>query len=168
MSNDRLSIQWSLNGVYIVVGSQNGVVIIGNTAIDRHKVPPKSAGYSVRMVIRDVVDVNSVSIDFQSQYVAVSGNGTWILDAASDFSIVREWTSGAVYANAWSPDGRWLATVGQDKVLKIYDTSDARIDRWRVVFSVPCDDIGRAVAWGPLIVGGLLYLAYGGDANKVT
>ncbi|GKY97526.1 hypothetical protein MPSEU_000710800 [Mayamaea pseudoterrestris] len=171
LMNDRLSIQWSSNGVYVAIASQAGVIIVGRASAEQHNassVPPKISGFSVRKVIREIKHLNAVSIDFESQYVAVSGNGTWILDAAADFAVVRDWSSGTIHANAWSPDGRWLATIGHDKVLTIYDTSDMRVDRWRAVFSVACDDIGRALAWGPLIVGGLLYLAYGGDAQKVT
>jgi WD40 repeat protein len=169
--NDRLSIHWSLNGVFVAIGSQNALIIVGRTAesVQSQKTPPKASGFSVRKVMNNFSNINAVSIDFQSQYVAVSGNGgTWILDAANDFKMVREWLSGPVYANAWAPDGRWIATIGADKILTVYDTSETRVDRWRAMFSVACDDIGRALSWGTMIVGGLLYLAYGGDGKKIT
>jgi len=75
---------------------------------------------------------------------------------------------GPIHAAEWSPDGRWLATIGKDKILTIYDTSEERVDRWRAMFSVTCDYVGRALAWNPPIVGGLLYLAYAGDGKEVT
>ena len=167
--NDRLSIQWSLNGLFIVIGSKDSVFIVARKRRDREgKVPPKASGFSVRKVIQDFVDVNAVSIDAHSQYVAISGKGTRILDATTDFRVVREWKSGPCYANAWSPDGKWLATIGADKVLTIYDTSEERLDRWRSVFAVSCSYTGRALAWCPVIIGGLLYIAYAGDGKEIT
>jgi WD40 repeat protein len=169
--NDRLSIDWSSNGLYVVIGTRDSLVIVGRNK--KHQQgqpsPPNAFGFSVRRIFRDLRDINTVSVDFQSQYIAVSGNCTWILDATSEFGIVREWTSSCpCFANAWSPDGRWLATFGQDKVLTIYDTSEERVDRWRAVFSVTCEYVGRALAWGPRIVGGLVYLAYGGEGKEIN
>ena len=71
-------------------------------------------------------------------------------------------------ANAWSPDGRWLASLGKDKVLTICDTGHERLDWWRPVFPLKCDFVGHALTCGPLIVGGLLYLAYGGDGDEIS
>jgi hypothetical protein len=169
--NDKLSIHWSLNGLFTVIGSNDALIIV------RRKVPPKDAakgslpsasGFSVRKVIRELGIIRGVSIDPHSQYVAVSGSHTQILDAHAGFAKVQEFKDGPCLANAWSPDGRWLATIGKEKVLTIYDTGHERLDRWRSIFSLKCDFVGHALAWGPLIVGGLLYLAYGGDGNEIT
>jgi WD40 repeat protein len=169
--NDKLSIHWSLNGLFTVIGSNDALIIV------RRKTPPKDAakgslpsasGFSVRKVIRELGIIRGVSIDPHSQYVAVSGSHTQILDAHAGFAKVQEFKDGPCLANAWSPDGRWLATIGKEKVLTIYDTGHERLDRWRSIFSLKCDFVGHALAWGPLIVGGLLYLAYGGDGNEIT
>ena len=171
VSSDKLSIKWSPNGLYVVIATRDSLLVVGRKKKDRYgkAVPPKCSGFSIRKVVGDLQGCHSVSVDFQSHYVAVAGSkGTCVLDATRDFSVVREWTSGPCYATAWSPLGRWLATIGKDKVLTIYDTSEERVDRWRAVFSVTCDYVGRALAWGPLIVGGLLYLAYAGDGNEIT
>ena len=167
--DDRLSIQWSMNGVFVVIGSANNLMIIGRKRNKRQArtCPPNASGFSVKKNIRDFGDTNAVSIDFRSQYIAVSGYCTRILDVRADFSLVREWGNGPYYANAWSPDGRWLALIGKQKYLTIYDTSEKRVDRWRPIFSLKCNFVGLALAWGPLIVGGLLYLAYGGDSNEI-
>jgi len=167
--NDRLSIQWSLNGLFVAVACRDSLLIIGRRRERQaKKVPPKSSGFCIRKVVRGLYDINAVSIDYQCQYIAVSGRSTWILDASKDFAIVREWTGGTCFANSFSPDGQWLATTGKDKILTIYDTSEQRLDKWRPMFSVACGSIGRAMAWGPLIVGGLLYLAYGGDGKEIS
>jgi WD40 repeat protein len=165
--NDKLSIQWSLNGLFTVIGSKDALIIV------RRKTPgkgglPSASGFSVRKVIRELDVIRGVSIDPHSQYVAVSGSHTQILDAHAGFAKVQEFKDGPCLANAWSPDGRWLATIGKEKVLTIYDTGHERLDRWRPIFSLKCDFVGRALAWGPLIVGGLLYLAYGGDGDEIT
>lgn len=167
--DDRLSMQWSMNGVFVVIGSSTSLMIIGRKRNKRQgkACPPNASGFSVRKVIRDFGDTNAVSIDFRSHYVAVSGHCTRILDVRADFAEVREWGNGPYYANAWSPDGRWLAMIGKQKHLTIYDTSEKRVDRWRPIFSLKCNFVGLALAWGPLIVGGLLYLAYGGDSNEI-
>lgn len=167
--DDRISIQWSMNGVFVVIGSANNLMIIGRKRNKRQvkMCPPNASGFSVKKNIRDFGDTNAVSIDFRSQYIAVSGYCTRILDVRADFSLVREWDNGPYYANAWSPDGRWLALIGKQKYLTIYDTSEKRVDRWRPIFSLKCNFVGLALAWGPLIVGGLLYLAYGGDSNEI-
>jgi WD40 repeat protein len=165
----NVCIKWSLNGMFVVIGSSNQVIVVSRKRNKRQgqKCPPNASGFSVKKVINDAGTVHAISIDYQSQYVAVSGDCTRILDVRDDFSIVQEWKSGPYYANAWSPVGRWLAMMGKDKFLTIYDTSSKRVDRWRVIFSMKCDFTGSALAWGPLIVGGLLYLAYGGDSNEI-
>jgi WD40 repeat protein len=167
--NNNICIQWSLNGMFVVVGSASSLMVVGRKRNKRQgkKCPPNASGFSIKKVISDFGPTYAVSVDFQSQYVAVSGDCTRILDVRADFANVREWTSGPYYANAWSPDGRWLAMMGKEKALTIYDTSSKRIDRWQAIFSMKCDFVGRALAWGPLIIGGLLYLAYGGDSNEI-
>jgi WD40 repeat protein len=163
------SIRWSLNGLFIVVGSMSSVIIVSRKRNKRQeqKCAPNASGFSVKKVITDVGAVHAISIDFQSQFVAVSGDCTRILDVQDGFAIVQELKNGPYYANAWSPDGRWLAMMGKEKYLTIYDTSSKQVNQWRAIFSMKCDFIGRALAWGSLIIGGLLYLAYGGDSNEI-
>ena len=162
-------IQWSLNGMFVVVGAASSVVIVSRKRNKRQgqKCPPNASGFSVKKVIGEAGLVHAIAIDYQSQYIAISGDCTRIIDVRDDFSVVQEWKNGPCYSNAWSSDGRWLAMMGKDKFLTIYDTSSRRADRWRVIFSMKCDFVGRALAWGPLIVSGLLYLAYGGDSNEI-
>jgi WD40 repeat protein len=171
VENDRLSIKWSKNGLFVLIATRDSLLIVGRKRRDRYgkAVPSKCAGFSIRKVVKDLSGCHAVSIDLQSQYISVVGSkGTSILDVSRDFSVAREWLSGPCYATAWSPLGRWLATIGKDKVLTIYETGEERVDRWRPLFSVTCDYVGRALAWGPLIVGGLLYLAYAGEGNEIT
>src|SRR5688500_6463648 len=80
--NDRLSIQWSLNDVYIVIGSEDGVIIVSRDLCDERterSIPHRTSRFSIEKIIRDISALNDVSIDFESQYVAASGSGTWIL-----------------------------------------------------------------------------------------
>lgn len=167
--NKSICARWSSNGTFAVLGGKDAVVIVGHKKTKRQgkKIPPKLSGFSVRKVIRDFGETKAVSIDHRSQLVAVSGNYTRILDARADFATVREWNNGPFYANAFSSDGQWFAMIGEAKLLTIYDTSEERVGRWRPIFSMKCDFVGLSLAWGPLIVGGLLYLAYGGTSNEI-
>jgi WD40 repeat protein len=168
-SQNGLCTQWSYNGMFIVIGTASTLMIIGRKRNKRQgkKCPPNASGFSVKKVVRDFGPTNAVAIDFQSQFVAVSGDSTRILDVRADFEPIREWTHGPYYANAWSPDGRRLAMIGQKQYLTIYDTGTKRVDKWRAIFTMKCNFVGRALAWGPLIVGGLMYLAYGGDSKDI-
>jgi WD40 repeat protein len=168
--SSSICLQWSLNGMFIVVGSIGNVIIVGRKRNKRQgkKNPPNASGFSVKKVIHDVGQTHAVSIDFQSNFIAISGSVTRILDVKADFATVQEWKKGPYFANAWSPDGRWLAMIGKEKLLRIYDTSSKSADRWKAIFSMKCDFVGRALAWGPLLsMGGLMYLAYGGDSNEI-
>jgi WD40 repeat protein len=171
--NAKLSIRWSLNGLFVAIGSKDSLIIVCRREKQkqhRKNLPPNASGFMVRKIVRNLHDINCVSIDTRSRYLAISGaRGTWIMKATSEFSLVREFSSrDPVYSSAWSPDGRWLATVGAGKVLTIYDTSDDRVDRWRPVFSIACSHVGRAMAWSPIVYSGLLYLAFGGDGKSIT
>ena len=173
--SDRLSIKWSSNGQYIVIGSTDYLMIVGNKNKKRHhrqrrKLPPNASGFSIRKIFRDLNNINAVSIDFQSQFIAVSGEkGTWILDANADFALVRVFTAAeSIRSTAWSPDGRFLAFIGHEKVLTLIDTTDDRVERWRTMFAIRCGQVGRTLAWAPIVVGGLLYLAFGGDSKEIT
>lgn len=167
--NTSICMRWSLNGTFAIIGGKDALIIVGRKKKKRQskKAPPNLSQFSIRKVIREFGETNAVSIDHRSQYVAVSGSSTRILDAHADFVKIREWDNGPYYANAWSPDGRWFAMIGEAKLLTIYDTSEQRIDRWRPIFSMKCDFVGLSLAWLPSIVGGLLYLAYGGTSNEI-
>jgi WD40 repeat protein len=145
--NKSICARWSLNGTYAVLGAKDAVIVIGRKKGKRQgkKIPPNLSGFSVKKVIREYGETNAVSIDFRSQYVAISGNSTRILDARADFALVGELSNGPIYANAWSPDGRWFAMIGSTKLLTIYDTSDERVDRWRPIFSMKCDFVWHAL-----------------------
>mmetsp|Transcript_13821 Transcript_13821/g.38186 ORF Transcript_13821/g.38186 Transcript_13821/m.38186 type:complete len:1280 (-) Transcript_13821:115-3954(-) len=159
--NDRLSIDCSLNGHFSVIGSKDALIVVG-PSVRARKLRSAASGFSIQRVIRDVGETNCVSIDRNSRYIAVAGDRTRVFDATKDFRQVRSWRTGSIYATAWSPDGSWLATIGQSKTLHIYDTRSELEDRWRKMFSLECDFVGQALAWGPTIVGGLAYLAYSG------
>mmetsp|Transcript_7452 Transcript_7452/g.17048 ORF Transcript_7452/g.17048 Transcript_7452/m.17048 type:complete len:283 (-) Transcript_7452:801-1649(-) len=154
-----------------MVGSGDSLVIITKTAPGpqkKTKIPPMTSGFGVRKVIRDMGIISSVAIKKGSRYVAVSGSMTWILDSANNFTCVKRWDQRAILANAWSPDGTWLATVGHSQNLTIFDTSSDIVTQWRVVFTLQASEAGHAIAWGPSVVEGLQYLAYGGEDKKVT
>jgi WD40 repeat protein len=172
--NDRLSISWSRNGVFVAVGTKDTILIVGSNApllrsrdsANRHR-PPSASGFSVRKVFRDIGETNVVAIDTQSHYVAAGGDRTRIYDSTADFKLVKEWQTGVTHAIAWSPDGKLLATFGEEKNLTIHDVANKKVGRWRAIFSLNCDFTGRALAWSPINIGGLLYLAYGGRNNNV-
>jgi WD40 repeat protein/transcriptional regulator of met regulon len=165
-----LTIDWSPNGAFVVIGNGDSIVIVGRaeTIAVGSTSPPKSSGFCVKKVIRGLKNIRTVSVDNQSRFVAVSGDTTRILDAADDFTCVREWKRGYILANSWSPDGTWLASIGKTDNLTLYETSSDRLGQWRVVFAIQAAGVGNALAWAPSHVGGLQYLAYGGDSKKVT
>lgn len=164
------SVKWSPNGKYVCVGSSTALVVLGkaNTSNLGDRVPPKASGFGVRKVIRFEWIIEAVSILPNSRYVAVSGHTTRILDTSKEFSCVRELQHSSIFANAWSQDGVWFAAVGRNKHLTIYDTSDNSVSQWKVVFSLQYEEAGLALSWGPTVVDGLQYLAYGGEDKKVT
>jgi WD40 repeat protein len=185
--DDRLSIQcqWSLNGEFSVVAGKDSLVVICRQKSEDWSIPargtyvkpPGSAGFSVAKVVRNLGEIHSVSIDPLSQYIAVSSvDETRFFDVGSDYRLAQQFRhcakgpseASAIYANAWAPDGRWFATIGQRKVLTVYDTGHERLERWRAVFSLRCEFVGRALAWCPSIVEGLLYMAYGGEGNEIV
>lgn len=159
--NKKISFRWSLNGTFVIVGTEDSQIIL------KRRPEVKGATFGVRKVIRDMGETHVIAVDSQSQYVVLGGEKTRILDASADFQLVREWDEGPIYATAWSPDGRWLAAMGSERTLTIYDTGSENPDAWRPIFSLHCEFVGRTLVWGPKIVGGLLYLAYGGDGNEI-
>ena len=171
LASNGISTAWSANGQFIVVGSEDVLTIVGRgptTYAHIQQSPPKTSGFSIRKVLRDFGAINAVAVDSQSHYVAVSGKKTWILDSTSNFAVVLEWGNGTCLANSWSPDGCWLATIGTKRMLTVYQTGDSRVERWQPIFRLDCNANGRALAWGPIIRSGLLYLAFGGDSNEIT
>jgi WD40 repeat protein len=155
------SIKWSPNGKFVCVGSSTTLVVLGKANASKlgDRIPPKASGFGVRKVIRVEGVIEAVSIQPDSRYVAVSGHTTRILDASKEFSCVRELQHNSIFANAWSQDGVWFAAVGRNKHLTIYDTSGKSVSQWKAVL---------ALSWGPTVVDGLQYLAYGGEDKKVT
>jgi WD40 repeat protein len=168
------SIVWSPNGSYVMVGSGDTLSIIGQATADemhRKVVPPRTSGLAIRKVIRDVDAISSIAIHRLSRYAALVGESISILDAANDFHYVRRWEGvgeGIMKACAWSPDGSWLATTGDSSRLLIFDTSDPSVTCWKEFFTVDCEEASNALAWGPSVVDGLQYLAYGGNNHTVT
>ncbi|KAL7576688.1 hypothetical protein ACA910_005613 [Epithemia clementina (nom. ined.)] len=183
--NERLSVDWSSNGLFAVIGSKDSLIIVGpNTRSPsfastwrKHLSPTNGAGrqlqsitavFSIQRVIRNIGETHGVAIGPRSRYIAVAGGDrTRVFDATKSFSLVKSWKTGVTLATAWSPDGQWLASIGTGKVLGIYDTSDLRVSKWRSVFSLKCDFNGYALAWAPHTVNGLLYLAYGGSSKII-
>lgn len=172
--NDRLSMGWSRNGVYAVVGSRDALLILGRRPPNgRHPKSHRSTNpvgfgdYSIQKVVKSIGPTNSVSIDNSSRFVAVGVDRTIIYDSTLDFRPVMEWQHGKTIALEWSPDRRFLATMGGKNTLTIYDTSSPRPCDWTPIFSLKCDFPGRALSWSPRNVGGLQYLAYGGLTNHI-
>ena len=169
MSGESQSIRWSRNGHYVIIGTGDQVIVVSKISSEKmEKMPPGATGFSVRKVIRGLGKVRSISIDHTCRYVAVGGTNTLILDAADQFSSVREWKKRIVQCNAFSPDGTWLASIGRNENLTIYNTSSDSVNKWRVVFTLKAERAGLALAWGPTVVNGLQYLAYGGANNMIT
>lgn len=168
--NGSLSIEWSWNGAFVAIAAGNKLIIVSHTTSGsgRTNAPPGGSGFSVATIIRDIGLVNDVSIDPQSRFVAVSGSRTRIYDATSDFMCVIEMEDcGITMANSWSPDGTWLAIIGRNENLTIYDTSSQDLMKWHPIFTVQTKQSGLALAWGPAVPGGLQYCAYGGEDKEV-
>lgn len=172
--NDRLSMCWSRNGIYAVVGSKDALLILARRP--RHHNQPESnrasnplgsGSFSIQKVVRSIGTTNAVSIDYSSRYVAVGGDRTIVFDSTLDFRPVREWKSGLVTDLQWSPDRTFLATMGVKNTLTIYNTSDSRPSNWQSIFSLKCEFPGCALSWSPRNAGGLQYLAYGGKSNHI-
>lgn len=166
-----VAIVWSPNGSYVMVGTSNTLSIIGqaNSVLKGDKLPPSSSGLGIRKVIRDLETMSTISIHGGSRFVALVGESISILDAANDFNCVKRWDDHQrMKASAWSLDGTWLATTGMNSGIVIFDTSDESVTAWDTVFTFDCEDAGNALAWGPSVVEGLQYLAFGGDNKKIT
>jgi WD40 repeat protein len=164
----EISIEWSLNGAYLAVVAGSKVVIVARSSSLPGSAPPNASGFYVAKVVRDLGMMHDIAIDPQSRFVAVSGVTTRILDATANFKCIREIEcEGISQAISWSPDGTWLATIGKDQSLLIYDASPESPSQWRVVFTVQMKQPGLALTWGPPMLGGLQYCAYGGKDKKV-
>jgi WD40 repeat protein/ribosomal protein S27E len=66
---------------------------------------------------------------------------------------------GAVTDAAWSPDGKWIATSGNDQAVKIWDAKTGKLDRVFAQHSQPV----VAVAWNPK----LSWLAFADTSGRV-
>ena len=172
--NDRLSMCWSRSGIYAVVGSKDALLILARRPQMNDQPqssstlnPVGSGGFAIQKVVRSIGATNAVSIDCSSRFVAVGGERTIIFDSTLDFRPVVEWKKGVTIALQWSTDRHFLATMGNKNTLTIYDTSDGRPTHWRSIFSLKCDFPGLARSWSPRNVGGLQYLAYGGQCNHI-
>jgi WD40 repeat protein len=170
-----LSIRWSRNGAFVVISTENKVVILSQTAqkpSSSGKAPPNSSGFSIQKVIRTLGKVSSVAIDPKSRFIAVCGTKTCIFDATS-FCIALEFKASSrtsiAMAGSWSLDGNWFALAGRKQNLIFYDTSSLNPSEWRAIFDVEVSNTGLALAWGPLCAGekGLQYCAYGGEDGTI-
>ena len=170
MIESSLCIELAANGRFAAIGSDDALIIVGyeHPTNDRTNRPANSSGFSVRKIIRKLGPIKSISIDCQSRYIVVCGATTRIFDTRSDYRCLRVLEPRDQESSAWSLDGRWLAMIGQSKALTIYDTDSEDCGDWREVFSIEAQQTGLAVAWGPSIVGGLAYLAFGGDDKSIT
>jgi WD40 repeat protein len=167
--NGSLSMEWSQNEAYIAIAAGNKVVIVARTDTLQGSAPPKTSGFFVAKVVKDLGDIHDVSIDPTSRFVAASGTKTRILDATSNFKTVLEMENGGTtLSNSWSPDGHWFAVIGVDHSLVIYDTSPMNLSRWQSVFTVKTNQAGLALAWGPSSIEGLQYCAYGGEDKHIS
>ena len=161
-------IEWSANGAYLAISAGNKVVIVARTETLPGSAPPNISGFFVAKVIRDLGPVNDISIDPTSQFLAVSGTKTRVLDATSNFKNVLEMENGGTtLANSWSHDGKWFAAIGKDHSLVIYDTARMDLSQWQSVFTVKTQGAGLALAWGPSSLGALQYCAYGGEDKQI-
>ena len=162
-----LSIRWSMNGAFLAISVENKVVIVSGTK-KTQSAPPDASGFSVSRVIRNLGKLHDVAIDPTSRFVAVSGRKTRILDSTIDFKCVMEIENeGLTIANAFSPDGKWFATCGRNQNLVVYDTSPTNLSDWSAALTVQTPTPALALTWSPTIVGGLHYLAYGGEDKAV-
>jgi WD40 repeat protein len=158
------SVRWSPDDKYVVVGGADTLVIV-STGRGRKKsssVPTSASGFSIRKVIRGMMNIRHIGIDYDCGTVAVCGESVRMLDAMNKFRCVLEIKSEVILATAWSRDGTLFASIGRGHDLTIYDTSS-----WRKMFTLSCVQAGLALAWGPTVTKGLQYLAYGGESKKV-
>jgi len=164
-----LCIRWSPDGRCIVIGSRDLLLVVGQSNSSRsepHR-PENISGFSIQKVLRGIGDIKSVSVDFENRYIATSGTKHQIFDMRSDCRCVRSFGIQDLEANSWSPDGRWMATVGRSKTLTLFQTiGDPK--SWRDVVTLGGTHAGLAIAFGPISSGGLVYLAFGGEDNCIT
>eukprot|EP00980_Cylindrotheca_fusiformis_P012557 scaffold3084_cov144-Cylindrotheca_fusiformis.AAC.5 len=185
-----LSIKWSRNGSYLVISTENKIVILSQRmpGLQKPPVPPNATGFSIAKVMRNLGCVCSVAIDPTSRFIAVCGEQTRIFDASANFSIVFDVGTASPrgasnfaavldmthsarplsMAGSWSPDGSWFALVGRDQNLVFYDTSSESASEWQRLFYVKMDHTGLALAWGPPTKTGLQYCAYGGEDRAIN
>lgn len=163
------SIRWSADGNFVIVASRKTLVVIGMIDTgDQKSAPPNTSGFAVQKIIRGNRNLNALSIEQESRYIALGGETMRILDATNSFDCVLEWNAEVILANAWSPNRTWLATVGRCREVIIYDTSSEDVKQWRVVFNLQAGGVGLALTWSPIELDNLQYLAFGGENKKVT
>lgn len=98
----------------------------------------------------------------------VCGATAKVFHVEDNFCCKREFLHGSILCSSWSPDGSFLALIGKDKKLMIFDTQYDSCDRWRTLFDLCCENEITALSWGPTVTGELYYLAFGGEDTKVT
>jgi WD40 repeat protein len=164
------TIVWSPNGSYVVIGGDKTLLIVGQEQeIDLNtNLPLRASTFGIRKMIRNTMLFNQINIHVHCRYIAMTGGALTILDAGNDFKCINQFELGKLKACAWSLDGTWLATTGESNDLMILDTSHDVVANWKKVFTLDCSDAGNALAWGPTVVDGLQYLAYGGANKAVT
>ena len=163
-----LSIAWSKKGTFLVVVAGTKVVIVAKSS-GAGKSPPEASGFHISQVVRLGEQMHDVALSPNSRYVAVSGlKKTYFLDGVAKFKSILEIAHEVTtLSNSWSPDGCWFATIGRNQNLLVYDTSSPDSSEWRIIFTVQTPKSSLTLAWGPPMVGGLQYLAYGGEGSKV-
>jgi WD40 repeat protein len=98
----------------------------------------------LRVVVGDTTDVNIVN--------AESGHSERILKGHDDYG----------FACAWSPDGYYIATANQDRLVKVWD-----VRSWRVVTEFAAQVAGyRSMRWSP-VGGGSKCLLLAEPADRV-
>jgi WD40-like Beta Propeller Repeat len=163
-------IAWSPNDIYVLISKKDTISIFNNLSKSEteNKLPPNTFGLWMRKEINEVSKISSISIHVSSRYVAIAGKSLIILDAENDFKAVREFELESSRACSWSSDGSWLAATGKGSKIFIFDTGSISVSSWKLVFTLDCDEPANALAWGPAVVDGLQYLAYGGESQRVT
>ena len=168
-SGGEMTLRWSPSGRNIAITSGSTFVLLDTVYSGKAGTHPQSnARFLVKKVIQGGVNFVSLSFSPKSEWLALTGEETTIIDVKHGCSSVRVLEQQNVLSSGWSPDGSVFAIVGKRDNLSIYYAKGSSPKDWELLFSISFSVTVLALCWGPSVNKGLQYLAFGGEHKKVT